>query len=259
MSNAKQSGQDFEQEPQDESEKSLSLMGGVVGPEGLPEASDFNAPPEGKRGISHGTLLILAVMIVAACTLYVMRHGQVDMTTSPGAREVEAKIEQALAKLSKPDALSPDDPLVQSNLKTLFRDTNAIVAMFSRDVSQRQVPIDYIKKNPFVMPSYRVAAPSATGSPDRGERNETAQHRKMLAEFKELKLQTIMKGRVPIAVINGQFLQIGQSMGVFKVKSINGLTVQLEAGGETFTLTMEEKPGENSGGGSNSGLRPQRR
>ena len=141
-----------------------------------------------------------------------------------------------------------DDPLARKNLDTLFQNTDSIVTMFATDISQRQVPIEYVKQNPFVMLSYHpVAVP--VGDPLLTPVHDESQHRKLLTEVKDLKLQTVMRGRVPIAIISGQFVQPGQTIGSFKVKAIRGLTVELESNGESYTLTMEEKPGANQNSG----------
>ncbi|MCC7193072.1 MAG: hypothetical protein IT444_09870 [Phycisphaeraceae bacterium] len=225
-----------------EEARQMSLMGGIVGPEGLPEASDLDFETKPKRSISHGTLLLLGVLIVASGGLYLMRFSQGNVNNA-NAKEVEAKIEQALAKLAQPAGLAPDDPLAKNNLNALFKDTNSIIAMFASDPSQRQVPIDYVKKNPFAMEQARepeAAANQQTAAPVR----ENGARKKLAAEAQELKLQTVMKGRAgSIAVINGQFVQVGQKFQSFTIKSIEGMTVELEAAGEIFKLQMEEKPG----------------
>src|SRR5258708_7642383 len=116
--------QEFNEAPVDESEKSLPLMGGIVGPEGLPAASDIDAAPGPRKGISSGTLLILAVLVVAGGAISIMRSSQVGVSSAPAAQEVEARIEQALAKLAKPEAMQAGDPLARKNTDAIFRDTN---------------------------------------------------------------------------------------------------------------------------------------
>lgn len=225
-----------------EEERQMSLMGGVVGPEGLPEASDLDFETKPKRSISQGTLLLLGVLVVAGGGLYLMRFSQGNVNNA-NAKAVEAKIEQALAKLAQPAGLAPDDPLAKNNLNALFKDTNSIIAMFASDPSQRQVPIDYVKKNPFALEQAKKPEPTAENPTPTPTRDNGAR-KKLAAEAQDLKLQTVMKGRAgSIAVINGQFIQVGQKFQSFTVKSIEGMAVELEAGGEVFTLKMEEKPG----------------
>lgn len=240
--------------------QSIPLMGGVARPEGIPEATDLDldsgASPS--RSVSAGTLIILGVLVVAAGSLYAMRLSQQDLAAgTAAAKDVEAKVEQALAKLTQPQAMAPDDPLAKRNLDALFRDTDSIISMFASDMTKRQVPIDYVQKNPFVMPLTRepepVVAPNGMPAPV-VERRDDGRLKKIQAEVKELKLQTVMEGRVPVAIINGGFVQVGQKVGSLVLKSLDSKTrsVELEWENQTFKLTMEEKPGDAKG---RSGLR----
>jgi hypothetical protein len=223
--------------PVDESEKTLSLMGGIVRPEGLPEADmGISDGPKGKL-LGQGTLLLLIVFVVGAGTLYAMRLSKVELHSSKSIKEVEARIEQALAKLDKVESMRKDDPLAAQNLNALFQDTGSIVAMFSTDMTQRQVPIEYIKKDPFV--SMLPAATKADGKPDPDNKSARERKHRIEMEFADLKLQTVMQGRVPVAVISGQFVRTGQTLGSFVVKAIDGMSVTLEADGQPYTLQIQ--------------------
>lgn len=239
--------------------QSIPLMGGVARPEGIPEATDLDldsgAAPT--RSVSAGTLIILGVLVVAAGSLYAMRLSQQDIAAgTAAAKDVEAKVEQALAKLTQPQAMAADDPLAKRNLDALFRDTDSIITMFASDMTKRQVPIDYVQKNPFVLPVTREPDPTPVpGAPVQVvERRDDGRLKKIQAEVKELKLQTVMEGRVPVAIINGSFVQVGQKVGSLVLKSLDSKTrsVELEWENQTFKLTMEEKPGDGKG---RSGLR----
>lgn len=227
----------------DESEKTLTLMGGVAKAENLGDGTVLDIDPgagsAGNSVISQGTLLIIVAFVVAAGSLLIMRQQRADPESTAG-KEVEAKIEEALAKLSKPGAMAENDMLRKENINTLFRDTNAVVAMFTSDVTQQQVPVEFLKKNPFQIaitrPVEMAANPVANNEAQRQKKLEA-----LRLELKDLELQSIMQGRVPVAVINGQLMQSGQKLGNFVIKEINGLNVVLEGDGERFTLTMQQK------------------
>lgn len=242
----------------DESDRQLSLMGGIVRPEGLPEAGDgeFRSLKQSGGLLSHGTMIMLLIVAVGAGGLYAMRATQGDLTDAADAG-VEARIEQALAKLIRPDAMATDDPLRPDNLSALFRDTDSIVAMFSADPARHQVPIDRLQKDPFEL---RVEAPRVeavhVGTPvPATDRGHDALLRKLQLELADLQLQSIMQGARPIAVINGELLQPGQSIGSFTIKQITGSGVLLEAGGRSFTLAMQSPEANRSGNPSRPGLR----
>lgn len=224
----------------------LSILGVGGRPEGMPEASpemdlEGGAAPGSHRSVSTGSLVILLIASIAAGTIYLMRKSSMDMSAR-GGKEIELKIEMALAKLSKPQGMAPQDPLQKGNLDKLFSDTESIVQMFAADSTSRQVPIEFVQKNPFLLPIERtVVVPTATGQTVVVERRDDSRERKLRAELKDLKLQTVMRGRVPVAIINGNFVQVDQKIGSFTLKAIDELGVQLEADGMTFPLTMEDK------------------
>ena len=228
----------------DESNKTMSLMGGIVRPEGLPDAQDFahvDSAKGGKKVLSQGTMLIILVAAIAAGTLYLMRVSNRETGTNAKTKTVEAKIDKALAKLSTPKSMGANDPLQPNNIKKLFEDTDDIIAMFSADLTQRQVPVNFIKKNPFVLPVFQSVRPEAE-SPDAAASKKAAEERvRMLRqELKRYELQSIMQGSRPVAVISGELVQPGHTLGSFKVIAIHDRTVEVQNGGTTFTLTMEK-------------------
>lgn len=234
-------------------EKTLSLMSGVARPEGLPEAADLDlqSMKTGSRMLNQGTLVVVAVFLVAAGSLYAMRLSQSDNETDPAAKEVEARVDQALAKLTKTPTLGQDNPLRRDNLDALFDNTEQVVAMFVSDPTTQQVPIEYVKKNPFTIPITR-ADPSLSGTAADNQvgldREARERLRKLQFEFADLELQTVMRGRVPIAIISDQMLRPGDLVGSFTVKAIHvdSLSVDLENEGRIYTLTMENAANDNS-------------
>lgn len=226
-----------------ESEKQIPLMGGLMRPEGLPEAEegDFGSAKPESRLLNQGTLLIVMVAAIAAGAIYIMRVSQGDIANaSEDTVKVEARIEQALAKLSKPGAMAGTDPLQPGNMKALFEDTDAILGMFSDDHAKRQVPVEFLKKDPFELVVAKPQAAAAAAAQPVNDRQSDELNRKIAAAAKELKLQSIMgSGANAIAVVNGELLQVGQTTGEFKVIAITGREVQLESNGRTVTINMD--------------------
>lgn len=225
--------------PMDESEKTMPLLAaGMARPEGLPEANEFDFEAKtGVRGLSPGTMMIIGLLVLAGGALYVTRVTQNNAAIASSG-EAEAKVEQALARIGNPQAIGPQDALNKANISALFRDTDSIVAMFSADPSARQVPLEYVQKNPFTL--YLSRAADTTVSASSGGAQDAMHLRKLREEIKTLKLQTIMGGPRPVAVINGELYQPGQKVGSFTLKGVSGMNIELESGGEVFTLTMEE-------------------
>ncbi|MCC7408218.1 MAG: hypothetical protein IT442_09110 [Phycisphaeraceae bacterium] len=237
--NSPSANEDPRVEPgQDELGFSTSTLGGE-GTDALDADTGFEAKPPG-RFMNQGTLLIFMAILVAGGSLYAMRLSRGDLTKSTNT-SVEAKIEQALAKLTRPEALRDKDPLRPDNLKSVFQDTEAVVNMFSSDPAERQVPAHLLKKNPF-----RLYNPQPTdvddGSDGRRAEQELARLRDKLArDYKKLTLNGINAGRIPIAVINGEMYRQGDKVGPFVIQSIRteDFAVTLESSGLIFTLRME--------------------
>ncbi len=226
---------------------------GLGGPEELPEADDlqFDEGRPGFRSVSQGTLLIVVVALVAAGALYAMRATHSDLGGSNVNSAVEARVEQALAKLTRPDALSNDDPLLTHNLTRLFRDTDAIIQVFAVDPAQQQVPVTRLKKNPFRVHTARADVLSDPDADAKAAERERAKlKKKLIDEFKTLTLQSVVAGRIPIAMISNQMHREGDALGSFTIRAIRttDLSVELLAHDMLFVLRMKSS-------GSNDGLR----
>lgn len=216
------------------------------GPEELPEADAFDL--DGGRthlpAINQGTLLIILVTLVAAGALYAMRATRGDLGGGSAGKAVEAKIEQALAKLTRPEALRSDDPLLTRNLARLFADTDAIIDIFAVDPAEQQVPMAELKKNPF-----RMLTAASPHDPDaalrQAERDRAKLKKQLTDEYQALRLQSVSGGRLPIAMIGNNMYREGDRLGSFLVRRIRteDLAVELLAHDMLFVLRM--KTGEN--------------
>lgn len=227
--------------PEEEEPQSMSLLGvgaGAAGGGGLTDADLIDADQKrGGGGVLNQTgVVAVAIAVVAAGCLYGMRFTQRDLSGGV-SQDVEAKIEQTLIKLSKPSVMREDDPLRDENLQNLFQDTDAIVAMFVGEGVEHQVPVEYVKKNPFLLPGEEEmpGAPVDTTARDRAKQLEA-----LGKELAGLQLQTVMmSGNRSVAVIDGEFYQIGSKVGSFVIEGMDAMSVQLRAAGQPFTLTID--------------------
>jgi hypothetical protein len=225
----------------DESSSPASATG-LGRPEELPQADefDFEGGRPGLRSINQGTLLIILVAVLAAGALYAMRATHSDLKSGGVNSAVEAKIEQALAKLTRPDVLRSDDPLLTRNLAQLFADTDAIISLFAIDPADQQIPMAELKKNPF-----RLHRPAEAHDPEaelRAAERERARLRKQLTdEYQALRLQSVAAGRMPIAMIGNNMYREGDRLGSFVVRRIRTeeLAVELLAEDMLFVLRMK--------------------
>ena len=224
----------------DQQPESLSLMGGVAKPQGLPEAAelDLDALTASRRKISQGTLIILLVVVIAAGSLYAMRLGQGDLSAGGVSAEVMKKIETALARANPTNGASVHIVAMRS----AFRDTDSIVNMFNTDVTRHQIPLEYVQKNPFALPTLQVVKTNSASAGTADAARLREHQAKLKAQSQKLELQSVMaNGRIPVVVIDGQFYKTGQQVGPFTITRIHDRGVDLEADGLKFSLSMQDQ------------------
>lgn len=230
--------------PNEDEPKTMSLLGGVAGGGGggfggMSDADLAAMDNAGKSGLlNQNVLIVVAVVLVAAGTLYAMRLTQGDLKPQID-KAVEGRIEDALVKLANRDKLDPNNPIRSENIDELFRDTESILGMFSADVAATQVPIEYVKKNPFELTG--KADGGVVVPVNDGEKARARRRAQLESELSNYKLNSVMLGTRKIAIIGSDFKQEGDTLGSFKVEKIEELSVTLSAEGETFQLTIETR------------------
>ncbi|MAE65613.1 MAG: hypothetical protein CMJ18_15195 [Phycisphaeraceae bacterium] len=227
----------------DDSDKTLSLMGGVGTDEGGIDQDGFGSERSRKR-ISQSTVLIVMVVVISAGGFFLMRVSQSEADfTAQISDDVAAIIEQALARHANSEQRTGDDPLRKENIEALLGDTDAFISMFTSDHADLQVPITMVQKNPFILKK-KVESPkpkpAKIRTEDQRERQRKETLKRLSREAERLKLQTVMGGRTPMAIVSGEMVKAGQKLGSFTVLKIGERTVELAAGGTTFILVMDK-------------------
>lgn len=203
------------------------------------DASHGDAPA--KKRVSQGVLLLLAALVVAGAALFIMRKtGQASVDTS--ANSVEKQIEAALAQLTgKPMTTSGGGG--GSGGDALLADTDQVIARFADDPTARQIDLEHVRKNPFMLTiAARPVANDGQAVPivNVDDRVKQQQLQQLRAELDKLTLQTVMEGRTPLAVISNKVVRTGDLIGGFRVVSIEPRAVTLTAAGNTYQLTMQQ-------------------
>jgi len=190
-----------------------------------------------KKRINEGMLLLGVVLVVAAAVLFLMRKTGAA-TIDQSLASVELKIEQALAQVGVGQA--GENP--GKGIEALLRNSDDVIAMFVNDPSNKQVSPDNLKKNPF----YRHVASKATDDPvdmvpvvTAEDRQRKLRLEQLRAELSKLTLQTVMRGRTPIAVISNKVVREQDKLGSFTVVAIEPMAVVLTAEGNSYRLTMQ--------------------
>lgn len=230
-----------EQVPMDDEPKQLTLMGGVAqgggGDAFDPAVVDAQAP---RNFLSQNALLLLVVALVAAGTIYAMGLTQGDLINQSVPSDAEARIEQAITQLTQQEAAQAS-PLQQQNLRRLFDETEDIVKMFTSDRTEHQVPLAYVQKNPFQMVKPVVEEPEVAAAVDDGRaaREREQMMNRLRNEAQRLRLEMISSGaRGWVAMINGDFVQVGSKVGSFEVVKIEQFKVTVQSHDEQFELTL---------------------
>jgi hypothetical protein len=201
--------------------------GGAGGEEG--------AAPKKRSKLSGSTSLVFAGVLAGAGVLVAMRF----FGLGPVAASAKVDVEYQAPANSK--ALQADHERV---LSTLERSVAAV---------QAQTPSDKLQKNPFQLVS---AQPAAADAPiDDGKkaaelvaRQKAERRAKIESTLSQLKVYSVVGGRVPVARLGDQTVKVGDVVAeLFTVTAIGGRSVALTVDGETFNLAMDEGEGTTKG------------
>lgn len=185
---------------------------------------------ESKSRINSTVAMLLLAVVVAGATLWVMRQtGGSKVNQTPD--QAELRIEQTLAQYSGGAvAASPSDDALPS--------TQTVLSRFMDDPRSRQVQLAYLAKNPFLPYGQSPEGKSSEPEPTKKEREAEARAQAMRREFDGLKLQSVMNGATPVAVISGEVVRPGDRVGSFTIASIEPRSVLLTAEGSNYRLSM---------------------
>ncbi len=190
-----------------------SISVGQFGGDGGIDAFASDAPK-----IKFGSLLIVVVVLVAAGAVFGMRTLSKITAATGGSSDVEQTVEHFL-KSGVARGSQSDNPIGLGD--------NSVLGVLDGDYAERQIPIQDVQKNPFA-PDGALTGGRVVVYPGAGSWNRTVQ-----SAAAQLELKTIMRGRHPLANINGQIVSLRGSIMVggvtFKVIKITTSSVKLAA------------------------------
>jgi hypothetical protein len=229
-----------------EEPQSLSLMGGIAGGQALPGPDDFNVDgrQESKRLSQQSFLIGLIVTVVAFGVLAGMRYTQKGAhasSISPETQQFMDSLEIQIANLEKMD---PNSPLHPDQIRETFRGTDAIVAAIQNDPTQKQVPVEQVKMNPFT-PVFAKTV-EVVEQVDDTEVRRTQRLKALYQELSRIEVQSLVGGARARAFIGGELYKVGDTVGSFTIEVIDNRRVSFSVAGlelrpdePTFTLGME--------------------
>lgn len=194
-----------------------------------------------KHRITSGALLIVIVVAIAATGLYSMRTVTRATAFTGGNQEIEQSIESFLKVIG-----SSDESTTSSAVDSIGNE--AVLRVLTESYVERQVPVEGVQRNPFIILNEDVVAPPTGVRDDAGARLER-QRRERQAVFEKaagrLQLRTVLLGSTPLANVNNKIVRVGESITVlpedveFHVASISADSVTLLAEDPSLDLVLE--------------------
>ncbi len=193
---------------------------------GMGEITDAGARP---KKYSE-TLVFFAVLLVAAAgVLFGLRKIGVGPLRA-GASTTTTKVDLAAAQAGTADH-------------------RKVLADLRASQVGAQVPVEQVQRNPFKLVDSlkkETAEVTDTGKPDQSAerlRQLAENHKRKVADaLAHLQVHGVILGSTPVARISDGIYRVGDTIDdMFTVKAIEGRGVQLEANGETYTLTLDDQ------------------
>jgi len=178
-----------------------------------------------QRRSMTGALLIVMVVVIAGGVLYMMRQFGLGSKLQLLDFDIEYPVDGATG------------PVVQDEAH------RRIIDELRRTVVTVQIPLEDVKKNPFELA--RLDPDAGPSTPENAlseiERRQRQREAEISRKLADLKLDSIMGGKIPLARISGKLVRVGDTISdIFRVQTINGRSVELIADGEVYRLAMGE-------------------
>lgn len=182
---------------------------------------------------SAGTMLIIAVIVVAAGGLFSMRFLAKVSASSQTDGEVEKSIVSFLTALD-------GGPGNKGSDSVLFKSDTTVLNVLKESYTEHQVPLANLAKDPFNLRE----GDGELVTPEPGDTSNQAweqQRREKLkaieAASKSVQLTMVMLGGTPLANLNGKILRVGDTLHMEREK-VNFRVAKIEA--DKATLVGED-------------------
>jgi hypothetical protein len=198
---------------------------------------------EGKPKVGGSTLALVGAFALGLAVIYGL-----GMHAKPRAASAETLARQQLVQSAITELLEKNGKAEQ--VQGLFRDTDKLVAMFYSYLGTDTATRPALPHDPFANDEARAVA--ITPSNPNAEAvaivttnaAEAEKLRKVAETFNSLKLQTVMLGRKPAAMINNTMLTVGNKIGEFTVADIQNDRVLLTYNASKFELKLNRSNGQ---------------
>ena len=211
----------------------------------LENESEFGFGNSGsaKKRIGEGTLVIVGILLVAAGALYGMRwFGQ-----QSGIAEVDVTLEARVNAFL--ETILGNGKTASANDQKKEMDPQAILSRLADDRTEKQVPINMVKKNPFEREDEGLAKSQNETESDDPLARRKAEIRKRYAELEKAAGDMVVTSIMGspgnrVAMVEDAVVKIGDQVGfdedmMFRVVKIDAFNVVLESEGYQFIITMD--------------------
>ncbi len=197
---------------------------------------DYVPSGEGKPKVGGSTLALVGAFALGLAVIYGL-----GMHAKPRSANAETLARQQLVQSAITELLEKNGKAEQ--VQGLFRDTDKLVAMFYSYLGNDHAVHPALPHDPFANDEVR---PTLVNSPAQEAVSvvvtnplEAEKLRKVAETFNSLKLQTVMMGRRPAAMINNTMLTTGSRLGEFTVAEIQNDRVILTYNTSKFELVLD--------------------
>jgi len=188
---------------------------------------------EKKAKVSGPTFILVGAFASALAVIYLL-----GMQAKPQAASAEQVAREEHTNSAISELLEKNGKAEQ--LQGLFKDTRKLVKMFYSYLGAQQSEIPQLSHDPFGESEVAPVKPAASEAVKIVSTNpaEAEKLRQVAEAFGSLKLQSVMLGRTPVAMINNRMVQTGNKIGDLTVVSIEADRVLLGYEKSTFELTI---------------------
>ncbi len=189
-----------------------------------------------KTQMMRSNILLVVLFVGAAAGVYGLSLRKGPAGASAEQQVVESQVDSAILRIA-------NEGSAQTKMPSSGQVTSQILKNFSDRITERQIPLRDLKKNPFVFVPTASATSIVAGKPSKSKPDEKSpeekSHEEAMAILETLHLQSVMMGRNGgTALISDNLLTVGQEIGGFKIKSISPRLVVLVRTGKEFILEM---------------------
>lgn len=217
--------------------QSLSLLGGIAGADLNNDNGYGGEANESKKLAQQSAIIVLIVSVVAFGALMGMRMTQSNGTAEAASQETIAFLDNFDSKRQNPENIDPNDPMSKAAIGSFLKSAEEVVRVIQADRTEKHVPIEQVKKNPFTLYEKKAKEPEVDTAAI-AEAKRKQQLESYYGELTRVKIQSLVGGGRPRAFIGGELYKIGDKLGSFEIVGIDHRTV-------TFTVPgFELRPGE---------------